>query len=162
MTTDLDLTGLRGDGDTIELPDGRELRLTIAPDDCSTPDDWGDWYGNLSRFIEYRDTGGSIYPRPRPDDFDGAARKINLRDGFVWWQPPADVTDRDALRAMKANLTNLYEYGTSVFILELRSECDCCHRVKVDESAVLGGVEPFPDDDYRREILSDLVAELGI
>lgn len=120
--------------------------------------DDGDWYGSLAWVEPSRET---IHARPRLDGFDGAAEKIHTRDGAIWWQPPEDARRDPALRkALRGPLVDLIEYGYCGFIVELLEGEDAYHRPIVRESASLWGVEAFPTDEYRAEIVGELIDEV--
>src|SRR5690606_2451220 len=83
---------------TVDLDDGRALRLKVEPDDWPTLDLLEDCYGTLTAAEAYRgDRDYHRYPtswvysghdRPRPDGFDGNAEKLHVRGDGYWWQPP--------------------------------------------------------------------------
>jgi hypothetical protein len=94
----LDLTSLTDDGDTLELPDGRTLRLRIEADlDTNLFEQPNEAYGKVAWVERNRSTGR---PYPRPDGFDGSAEKLYTSRSPYWWQPPKDIIDRDKARQL--------------------------------------------------------------
>jgi len=148
------ISGLIDDGDICILDDGRALRLCIEPDEWMDLADFGDCYGFTAWTEKDRCTGRD---KPRPDLFDGRAQKLRLRDGSLWWQPPADVEDVSALRRL---VLDILEYGMSLYRLELCEGFDAYGKLIVRNYATLGCVEPFTDGDYHAQIVEDLAAEL--
>lgn len=87
----------------LDLPTGHTLEVRVENDLYHHLSDDGDWFGRLDHSnprCNY--TGYSI----RPNGFNGNAEKLQTRNGFIWWQPPADVkrgTDSfDSLRRIVA------------------------------------------------------------
>ena len=162
MATDVHpaIAELTGDGDTFELEDGRTLRLKVEPDDDSSiMDEQGEgvWCGRLAWVNRDRWTG---HDAPRPDGFDGRARKLQRNSGDpIWWQPPEDL-DADNIVAMSKTLLDLLEYGYCGVIVELCDGEDAYHRPIVVKTASLWGIEPFPDKDYLAEVVRELVEEV--
>lgn len=150
----------KGDGSEVELADGRTLRLKLAPDECHSimDGDDGDWFGRLEWEGRPNDYGYA----PRPSGMDGRARKISLRDGNVWWQPPADVTD-EHLPALESDLRDILEYGYQGIIVELVENVTDSrggdHRVVVD-TASLWGIDAMADDECVASVVTDLIAEV--
>ena len=150
------------DDGTIPLPDGRTIRYRFTPDEWSNPmDDMGEgaWTGRVEFGTRHPYTG---YDQ-RPDGMDGRARKLQTRGGDpVWWQVPADVPD-DAIADFGRSIADLLEYGYTVATVDL---CETVvnsrgegHTVVVN-SASLGGIEPFPTEEYACEVLAELIAEV--
>jgi len=135
-------------------------RFRLEPDDCATVNDF-DYYGRVapvvSRYGEQQE---------RPDGFDGFARIVDgWRGDRFWWQPPADLMDDDdAVRRLARLVSDILAYGfTMVRVERLRLEDSDGYGLPiVDDYDVLGGVEPFVDDAYAADILSDLIAGLGV
>lgn len=143
-----------GDTATATLPDGVTLTATRRYDtDHSLAED-GDWYGRIE-YRDYRDVR-----KPRPDWCDGAARKFEGRDGFVWWQPPTDTTDRETLDQIAARVRGYvredWDYMGVVLAL---TPAPCEHGQLVDRKASLWGIESDASPDYLAEILADLYGE---
>lgn len=161
------LADLGDDGDTVELPDGRTLRLRIEPDqDQRMPD--GDWFGAIE-FVKSprRDSIAADYGYPhsaRPAGFDGAAEILRCNNcDPVWWQPPEDARkDRHLRDSMRSTLVNVLEYGYCGLVLELCDGRDAYGRPIVVNMASLWGIEPFPDAGYVAEVVADLAAELDL
>ncbi len=151
-------------GDDVELDDGRIIRLVVSQDDwdvASMIDD--DLYGR----VEYIDTTRyGRYGRCRPDWCDGSARIIHtMNGGSCWWQPPSDIKSSvSQIRNTQRYLTDLLENGFQIVTVELcRNETDAYGRPIVDDLSSLGGVEWYVGDDlYRREIISDLLTQIGL
>ena len=142
------------DEGTYRTASGQLFRVGTAPDDWTTLGD-EDWYGR----VEYRDDRDAR--RARPEGFDGAARKIDLRNGFLWWQPPADaIADPDLLRTMRAAVRDIAEYGYKVATVELLApEPDHYGRPIVVNAASVGGIEPFDEIGH---LVRDLIGELEL
>lgn len=155
----VDLGNLRDDGDTVDLPDGRKLRLRIEPDPHATINDF-DCYGKCSTVHDYIRDG----KQPRPDGFDGNAEKIQVDRGlWVWWQPSSDGPKRGTPEFDKdrRQIRDLLELGFCVVGVELLDvSADHYGRGVVRDAAYLGAVEPYPDKDYLLSVVTDLVTEL--
>lgn len=135
-------------------------RFRLEPDDCADINDF-DCYGRVAPVTNRYGT-----QQERPDGFDGFARIVDgWRGDRFWWQPPADLMgDDDAVRRLARLVSDILAYGfTMVRVERLRLEdSDGYGRPIVDDYDVLGGVEPFVDDAYAADILSDLIAGLGV
>lgn len=154
----LSIEDLTEDGDEFELPDGRNLRLKIKPDECSSLKDDGDWYGEISDWYRYA-YGESR--TDRPSHFDGRARKLHTRDMWCWWQPPKDVTD-ESLSKMAETMQEIAEYGYQLYVLELLEGEDAYGQPIAIEFQALGGIEPFAKAEYVRDFVSEMINEMGI
>lgn len=157
--TKLDLSSLTDDGDTLELPDGRVLRLKIVPDeDASINDD--EFYGRVSFDRVRRNNYGN---EMRPEGFTGNAEKLWYgNDGPWWWEPPVDVKRTDPqFGALRDSVRELLAFGYKGVTLELVSSCDHCHRSGVVESASLWGIDSL-DNGYIHEVVGELASELGV
>lgn len=156
------LADLTQDGDTVELDDGRTLRLRLTADDMTAADD-GDWYGAIApvRWAHRYDADYHQQPE-RPNGFTGNAEKLHYGRGeVVWWEPPSDVKrGTDGFTTLRATLRDVLEYGYVVVSLELCRGTDAYGRPVVVDVASIGGVEAMARDDYMREIVSELAAEL--
>lgn len=177
MTTDerqLDLSSLTDDGDTIELGDGRTLRLRIENDDTPVMDQWSDdCYGRVEwidphAIARWQDRTGNYNGAPRPAGFDGNAEKLHLSlppngsSDYYWWQPPADVPrTSEHFRTMRAAVEELLTWGYYSVGVELLDGTDAYGRPIVANAAWLGGIEPNYGS-YLAEVISDLVAELEV
>lgn len=166
---ELDLSTLSEDGDTLELDDGRVLRLRVEPDEYGFDDisEFGDVYGRTEW------TRNNDYGAQRPSDFTGRAEILN-RDGrsTLWWEPYWDNDYPNGGRgetfdhaAERRNVRDILEYGFQCYGLELSEMIadsrGALHRVVVD-TAWLSGVEPFADSAYVATIVSDLASELDL
>lgn len=144
------------DGDTVELLDGRTLRIRIESDTID-PFDWSDCWGRVAHIPNRYDGRRD----PRPEGFDGAARKVRTgRDAF-WWQPWHGATAEEARDAVP-RIVDLLAFGLSIVFVEILDGCDAYGSPIVRDVASLGGIEPFADGDYRASIVADLASELGV
>lgn len=147
------------DGDTWELEDGRMLRLRIVPDEGMNPFDEYEIYGKVVP-VEYN---RSRERANRPDGFDGNAEKLwpPQNGDQIWWQPPPDIKRTDpGFNKLREMVMDLAAFGMCAFMLELCDGTDAYGRSIVVNVASLGGVEPFPTDEYKREIVSELLSEV--
>lgn len=152
----IDLTPLTDDGDTLDLGDGRILRLAVEPDFVTTLDDY-ECYGRISEGRYNPDTGR----HERPRDFDGNAERINTIFGPCWWQPPVDVARATSGFALLRNtVSDIASYGFRVVTLEYADGVDAYGHPVVRHFTNTGGIEPFTTADEIRFIVSDLWAEL--
>lgn len=157
-TSAVDYDKLNSDGDTVELPDGRELRLSVEPDDVNPFEEY-DAYGRL----EWQRYG--TYGPVRPDGFTGTAEIVE-RDGnsALWWQPPVDgpVRGSEHWSAFRQLVSDLMSYGFHSLAVELLdTERDAYGRRIVRGIASVSGVEPFQTREYQAELIAQLVAELA-
>lgn len=150
-------------GDDVELDDGRIIRLLVSQDDWDTTsmiDE--DLFGRL----EYIDSRKYGRERVRPDWCDGSGRIIHTMNGdSYWWQPPSDIKGNPSqIRNTQRYLRDLLENGYQIVTVELcRNETDAYERPIVDDLFSLGGVEWYVGDDiYRREIVTDLLTQIGL
>ena len=122
--------------------DGTLFRVSTEPDQWGDLRDDEDWYGKVSLIDPRRDEQGN-----RPEGFDGAARKVDYREGRFWWQPPADVlADPDLLRAMRQSLVNLVDFGYKCVTVELLGpEPDYFGGFITRDCRSMGGLEPFDE-----------------
>jgi hypothetical protein len=126
------LDELHDDRDTVELDDACVV-LHIESDDINPFDEY-DCYGN--------------------------AEIVHTRSDAYWWQPPrgdyaGPKRGTDGFLQMRQMVLDLLEYGTQYWWIEYQdAEGD-----EIDREGV-GGIEPFPTDEYRRDLLSDLWAEI--
>lgn len=156
----VDLTKLAHDGDTLELPDRRSLRLRIVPDEHTTINDF-DSFGRIEWCERPVLTGHAA----RPDGFDGNAEKLwaEQNGGQFWWQPPADVPrTSEHFGALRRIVIDVVTYGYAVYMLELLEGTDAYGAPIVRDVASLWGIEPFADAEYVHTIVCDLAHELGI
>lgn len=159
MMATLDLDQLRDDGDTIDLPDGRTLRLRIQPDDVNPFEDNPESYGRLAR-VEIWDRDGMR--AGRPEGFDGAAEKLSIFNDVVWWQPPKDVKRSDpGFREFRNLIRDLASFGSHYVSLEVLDGTDAYNRPIVVNVAGLGGVDSL-ENGYLAEVVRDLADELEI
>jgi hypothetical protein len=146
---ELDLTLLADDGDTLELTDGRVLRLRVEADHGPNVNDY-DCYGR----VEHVRTCGERHERPA--GFTGAASKVDVDYPYVtWWQPPTDVHPQSPGYAeLRQLVIDLVRYGFKQVGVELIERCDHGHEHVVN-AAWLGGV-----DELYPEIIAELVGEV--
>lgn len=138
--------------DWVPVGDGTDARVRLAPDLETSLHDYPDCYGT---FADVRRDG------TRPNGFNGAARKIRCRSGFLWWQPPAGLT-ADELRAVARDVEGYYlEDWTYIgIVVEVRRPpCTCCGARQTD-TASLWGIESQGDAGYLQQVVSDLLADL--
>ena len=159
-TTELDLSPLQDDGDTLDLGDGRMLRLRIEVDQSASINDY-DCYGRVSTERERETLWGY---KSRPSDVTGNAEKLwygNL--GFLgWWEPPADVKRTDPhFRELREEVKELLAYGFSGVILELCEGRDYYGKPVVINSASLWGIDSL-DNGYIHEVVRELADEMGV
>jgi len=139
------------------LPAGKkgvQARVKLAPDYDSRLEDSGDWFGTIH--FEGRHSS-----RQRPSGCNGAARKITTRDGYLWWQPPADVlANPEALASLEKRVRGYYgeQWDYVGVVLEVKGPaCSCCTERKTYHAS-LWGIESDAGD-YFAEVLRDLSAE---
>lgn len=141
---------LSDDGDTFELAGGQKLRLRIEVDQDTEIND-SDCYGK----VEWIQRGH--HQDPRPDGFDGKARKLWGASDPFWWQPWDGATDAQIAEFIPL-LRELMEYGFKVVVLELLEVTTDSrggeHEVEIDR-ACLGGVDAFYPD-----LIGELIGEL--
>lgn len=179
MSDTLDLSALADDlldEKTVDLSDGRKLRLSEEPDYFTSIDDY-DCYGKLAHIPRHR----REHP-VRPDGFDGFARKVWTHDGeCFWWQPPDDLRTakresvyieaadgtihrhpeayRDPVGQMERTVRDLLAYGFLVLRVQVLEACSCCRQERMIGSSVLGGIEAMADRQYMLDMVADLVTE---
>lgn len=148
------------------------LRLSIVPDDhMSVMDE--ETFGALAWVQDYRgDADWGRWPtawiysghhQPRPDGFDGNAEIIRTAQSDpVWWQPPTDGPKRgtEEFRQMRALVMDLLDYGYIGMTVEAFRHRDIYGRGCVEAVAGLFGIEAMYDDDYRRDVVRELVGEI--
>ncbi len=155
MTTDLDLSDLTSDLDTIELEDGRTIRLRIESDPDTSVNDY-DCYGRVA-WVKHRPWGE--HDQPRPAGFTGRAMKLETYSGDAfWWEPCEDSPDP---RAEISMMRDLITYGFHGLILELLDGTDAYGHPIVVETASLWGVDNL-DAENVRFIVADLASELSL
>lgn len=158
MSAVFDLYALDEDGATVDLGEGRTLRLRIVPDESWSIFDDGDWYGKLAWVDDRRD-----YRPQRPQGFTGNAEILGIGRGNdrVWWEPPADVPrTAENFDALRRSIIDAMEEGAVGVILEVLEGEDAYGRPIVREADSLWGVVGH-DHDYLREIVQDLADNLG-
>lgn len=142
---------LTDDGDVFELAGGRSLRLRIDTDQDTEINDY-DCYGK----IEWIARGH--YQDPRPEGFDGRARKLWGSSHPFWWQPWEGATEAQIAEAAPS-IRELAEYGFKLVGLELREtlrDSRGTEHTTVVDTAWIGGVDEFYSD-----LIGDLASELA-
>lgn len=183
MTTTTELAAvlaqLDDDGDTVELDDGRTLRLRIETDDESPFDHINgcDAYGRVAWVERYR---GDHYrgQATRPDGFTGRAVKLHVMGGDAfWWEPYYEGgAYTPPTSAEQAWMAELVTFGFKGVTLELRESVTDSrgndHDVTVATAALWGldtldetngyGITVKRNGYLHDDILPDLAAELGL
>jgi hypothetical protein len=151
---DIDLSDLEEDGDTLELPDGRMLRLVIEQDWEASINDF-DFYGRVSKTHAYR--YAAIEPRPK--DFTGNAEKLSCGGAeWVWWEPPADVVRGTPEFAwLRQSVIDLLVRGFYCVGLDLCDGTDAYGRPIVVDRASLAGCDSSDPDEYLSDLLVGLL-----
>lgn len=154
-TTTIDLSSLTEDGDTLDLGDGRTLRLRIRPDEDIDPFKEFDCYGKLS---ECRTDG------QRPAGFDGNAEKLRLQHDCYWWQPPADGPKRgtDEFASLRQSVIDVANDGLYGVVLELLSGKDGYGQPIVAKVESLWAIDGLRQNDYLSTVVRDLADEMGL
>lgn len=148
------LNNFTDDGDTLDIGNGKMLRLVITPDEDTLLNDF-DYYGQIE-WVRVNDCGRHT----RPESFDGRAQVISSEwYQRLWWQPPTDMTHPEDIRQIKRLVLDIIEYGFNVVTLQLCENEDAYGNPIIIDYACLGGVEPFSD---LTDIVSDLASELGV
>lgn len=152
------LADLRDDGDTIDLGDGRALRLKIRPDEGYDPFNETDIYGRIG----WGDRNNDYGRERRPKGFTGNAEKISIgRGDMAWWEPPTDVKRSDpSFAKLRSLVVDLAEYGCSYVALELLEGEDAYSRPIVVNVASLGGIDSLADG-YLLQVIGELAWELA-
>lgn len=137
------------------------LRLKIESDQDYNLDYADDCYGTLAPVERSR---WEERERPRPDGFNGRARKItgNVQGDYYWWQPPAGV-DHEHLLTLLELVRAIVAEGFYSIGVELLSGDDAYHQPIVIAAEWLGGVEPAIGAEgasYYREIVREQIVEL--
>ena len=151
---DLEPGEVPSDTGTYRFPSGVVVRVTTEPDPFVSLNDF-DYLGRTERYShKYGEDA------PRPDDMNGAARKLHLRDSWIWWQPPSDVNEQQQPEIFLAILraaTDAIEYGFRTVVGEVLDGVDYWGRPIVVDGYLLGGLEPFDDiAPALRDILGEL------
>jgi hypothetical protein len=150
------LAQLEPNGSPVYLDDDTRLTLIAEPDEDVSINDY-DCYG---RYELIDDRGRR---EPRPDGFDGAARKLWLpqNQGRVWWQPPEGFHQLcpDDQRKTRDAIVDLIAFGFTQFGLRLEHRIvdtaynsAVWHRVHTEW---IGGC-----DSFYPELVTDLAAGL--
>jgi hypothetical protein len=149
------------DGDSVDLPDGRSIRLRLQQDEFASFADWPDCYGR----VEYAATNRMTGYKDRPEWADGAARKIWAGNDCFWWQPPADIiSNREQVGGYGRMIHELLIYGWQDVIVEILDEgTDAYGSPVVREYNSIGGVEwHMMNEDDRASLLADILADLNV
>lgn len=151
--------GSVGETGTIELDDGKALRVKLEPDYDTSVSDFPDLYG-IFEPVQRWDRDGCR--AGRPDGFDGNAEKIWIgRSEQVWWQPPKDIKRTDPnFSHLRDEVREIGEFGFMVVVVELLEGKDHYGDGIVRDSTCLGGVEGNADHDYLATVIEDMLSEL--
>jgi hypothetical protein len=158
--TQLDLSELQDDGDTLTLDDGRVLRLKVEPDDCARIEDDEDFFGKFAAPVKNRDTGRE----DRPVGFTGNAEKLHYGPGYysIWWEPPRDIKRSDEhFKEFRSTVLDILENGYCIIGLEILQGEDAYHRPIVVAAEFLGGNDSW-SVEHIQEVVRDLAGELGV
>jgi hypothetical protein len=150
----IDLDSLTDDGDVIDLPDGRKLRLRVEHDDINPFNEY-ETYGKIETGVRtgFTDDG-------RPDGFDGNSERLMHQ---CWWQPPTDGPKRgtEEFAKFRRLVLDLINYGMHWVALEVLDSEDAYGRPIVVSVASLGGIDSL-EDGYLAEVVKELGDELGL
>lgn len=150
------MIGYSLDSATYELSDGRQIKLEIVQDDIGLEE--FDFYGEIKPYTQNVYTGRSA----RPDGFNGAARKIDTRDGFVWWQPPADVLNSpETVETLRKLVQGWYHedwYYVGI-VVQIDNACFKCGKLSNAGMASLWGIESNSGNDFMKETIKELIWE---
>lgn len=135
----------------VAVGDGFSVRAKIDYDTDSNIEDQGDSFGTF----HWSDNG-------RPAKCDGGARKINTRQGPLWWQPPKDVlSDSKVLASVEKRVRGYFleQWSYVGVVVEVTGPaCVCCGERKKETSS-LWGIESDSGEEYFAEVLEDLVSD---
>lgn len=134
-----------------ELPNGASLRAVIDIDYDTQVTDF-DVYGTFA------------WSKDRPAGMDGNAEKLAGDHGVsFWWQPPSDVPRTDPMFGeFRQMVREIVEYGFVIVSVEYCDGTDAYGRHIARHVRSLGGIECTADDEYRRAVIDELVAELDV
>lgn len=159
MTTTLDLTALREDGDTLDIGRGRSLRLVVSPDFDTDINDF-DFYGKIGQ-PETRRSSDWTGRKYRPQGFTGNAEILHGGQRSyvpVWWEPPADVKrGTPEFARLRETVSDLLNFGFHCVKVELLEGRDAYGRPIVKDFEVIGGVDSL---DGNEGLIADLVAQV--
>ena len=160
------LDKLQSDGDSMEIGNGRTLKLVFTADETHFDDisEWGEVYGRTQW------TRDGDYGAVRPSDFTGAAEILRHDHNYSLWWEPYDLKgltggrEGQAFRDYRTMVSEIMEWGFCVMGLKLYEEVadsrGGTHRVEV-ASAYVGGIEPMCDvQGDCREMLEDCLAQI--
>lgn len=143
-------------GKWIDAEDGSRFRAKMEADTDASPFDHNnrDNYGQLHWTRE----------RQRPAACDGAAVKMDTRDGPVWWQPPRDVVKDwpQGLPNLRERVQDYLHDSWSFVVLAVECEsppCKCCGQRKRNV-VYCGGVESDAGAEHYAELIRDMVSDL--
>lgn len=148
----LDFSSLTDDGDTLELDDGRVLRLKIEVDQDASINDFDYGKAEWTRSNNF----GSV----RPAEFSGRARKIDVDSPYsLWWEPWEGATDEQIHESIP-RIVDLVRFGFKGVILELWSTCDHCNAKSLVKDASLWGIDSL-DNGYIHDVVTELAGEIN-
>ena len=128
---------------TVLMSNGDRLVFEITDDPFAYVQDDEDWIG---RIAECSPKGWFGWRDPRPDGFDGGARKVDAHQvGCFWWQPPADIIgDPELLGSLRSELIDILMFGYSIISVSLQSKCSHGDWHEVTGTGI-GGLGPNTD-----------------
>jgi hypothetical protein len=136
----------------VEISNGVTVRVKAVADNETRLEDT-DCFGTLH--WPERDS------RVRPASCDGAARKLQTRSGYVWWQPPKDVlADAKVLAAVKKRVRGYFlEHWSYIgVVVQVKfPACTCCGERKHKEAS-LWGIESDAGA-YFADVIDDLLRD---
>lgn len=139
------------------------VRIKMGPDYHTQISDF-DCYGKIEPVERNR---WGAHEKDRPAGFDGAAEKLRLRDGELWWQPPLfdkeDYrrwhTDSMWRRELRTQIVDILEFGFTEITVEILRGADAYNRPIVVDAWHLGGIEPYIKQDDLRDVLHDFMLD---
>jgi len=145
---------LRSDGDTLELEDGRVLRLRVTADDWTLDDEDPTVMGRVGWWTKDE----------RPDWCDGSAEILDRERGqCLWWMPPASAKgDEFERRNVRSQVREILAYGYSTYTLEVCEGRDAYGQLIVRDSESIGGVAPLWDGSDVDDLVDNLRLNLNV
>lgn len=146
---------------TVTLDNGLIVKYRTEPDNDMSVNEW-DCYGKVAPRETNRYSGRKS---ERPEEFNGSAEIIHTQFDEFWWQPPTDLKatwkkDMVQYRAMRQSLHDILQWGFDMYFVEICQGTDAYGHDIVLDYGVLGCVEPMIKDEYKIEILRDVLADI--
>ena len=154
-----------GAPNTVDLGDGRAVRLRVEIDDSNPMNDDEDFNGKFAFVTGTRTHDYIGGHNPRPAGFTGNAEILRGRGDPIWWEPPTDITIKRGSPEWsnyRQEVMELLEYGYRGYVLELCEGKDFYGKPVVKDMRSVWHVEWNADGDYQRELIRDLLSEIGI